>query len=206
MTDYPQAIQRPGPRGKQGYLNGAFPNAATGAVLHSAEGGAAGMRAVLSGPTQVSWHFSVLKSGTVYQHYPLEAVCWHAGSPEWNERLVGIEHEGRAGEPLTAAQQGASVALVRWVAQECGWAPDWTRGSSQTLYEHRELTTTSCPSGRIPHEPYVSVRPLGKTEFVTAFTQLYLGWQRAGTMYEWGPSRRDADGTEHHEIVVRGRG
>ena len=207
MTNYPPALQRPGPATSTGrYLNGASQNAMAGALLHSAEGGEAGLWERLDSGV-VSWPFSILKSGVVLQHYPIEAVCWHAGSRQWNECLIGIEHEGKAGEPLTAVQLFSSVMLVRWLAHECGWAP--SRVAPQTLYEHREVNpSTACPSGRIPWWEYVSreTRPLSKAEFVTAFAQIYLGWPSAGGVrYERGPWRRDSEGAERHEIIVRGR-
>ena len=95
--EYPGATQRPGPAWK------VWPtaNAIAGVILHSMEGAEAGAWSVLDGPLQASWHFSVMRDGRVFQHYPLDASPWHAGSRAQNVRLVGIEHEGQAGEPLT---------------------------------------------------------------------------------------------------------
>lgn len=110
---------------------------------------------------QASWHFSVAKGGQVYQHYPLTAATWHCGSPHWNQRLVGIEHEGgpvgNESEPLTTAQREASVRLVRWIARECGWSRLERRVN---LWEHNEVSPadrpTACPSGRIPWDAYTT--------------------------------------------------
>lgn len=144
---YPLAVDRPGPTWK------VWPdtNRKEGVVAHSLEGsGLAGM-SQLVGTVQVSWHFTVLKDGSVWQHYPLEASCWHAGSRAQNVRLIGIEHEGKAGEPLTEPQAQASVSLVRWLAAECGWPLE----RHTRLLEHNEVYATACPSGRIPWERYV---------------------------------------------------
>ena len=73
---------------------------------------------MLNGQSAVSWHFSVLKDGTVFQHYPTTSACWHSGSPANNNKYIGIEHEGKAGEPLTESQLKSSVGLVKWLAAE----------------------------------------------------------------------------------------
>lgn len=155
---YAEARQdRPGPEFKQ-YPT---PNAVAGVVLHSMVGGmVAAMGELMRADRKASWCFSVAKNGVVYQHYPLTASTWHAGSQRWNEKLVGIEHEGgppgNESEPLTQAQLEASVALVRWIAQQGGWTP--SRTTAQTLYEHNEVspTTTACPSDRIPWSAYTA--------------------------------------------------
>lgn len=138
---YEQAEQIPGPNAAQ-Y---AVVNKVEGVILHSMEGYRAGARAQLVSGT-VSWHFSVYKDGTVEQHYPLDASCWHAGTSD-NLRLVGVEHEGVAGEPFTEAQFQASYALTKWIAIQGGWG--FKRG--ETLFEHHEINPrTTCPNGRIP--------------------------------------------------------
>ena len=129
-------------------------NKCSGAVLHSAEGSWYGLQHQLVGGN-VSWHFSVLQDGRVFQHYELDASCWHAGSRAANATLIGIEHEGggpnNPSEPLTPLQLAASVTLVGWLASQFGWRME--RGV--TLFEHNELTNTRCPSGRIPWERYM---------------------------------------------------
>jgi len=126
-------------------------NLGYGIIMHSMEGSYAGALTVLMGNTPASWHFSVLKDGRVIQHYPISAATWHAGGPVANNKYVGIEHEGRAGEALTPEQLASSVALVKWIAQEEGWIP--VHGS--TLFEHKDVYNTQCPSNRIPWEAYV---------------------------------------------------
>ena len=156
---YPGAVQQPGPAHKV-YTEA---NRVEGGILHSAEGYRAGLQSQLL-TAEVSWHFTIYQDGKVEQHYPLDASCWHAGSKASNLRLIGVEHEGRAGEPLTESQVAASVALVDWLARTAVW-PDRARGVR--LYEHREVNpATVCPSGRIPWGRYVSTAPLPGGEFL----------------------------------------
>ncbi len=147
MTAYPGAISHPGPASK------VWPDVNTreGVIEHSLEGGLAAGLAQLDGAVEVSWHYTVAKDGRVYEHYPLTASCWHAGSHAQNARLIGVEHEGVAGEPLTIAQRDASVKLTRWIAAQCGFP--LTRHDH--LLEHNEVFATACPSGRIPWGYYV---------------------------------------------------
>lgn len=154
---YPPATQRPGPIDKQGY-GSVVVNACRGVVCHSMVGYKAGALIELDKASRrASWHFSVLQSGEVLQHYPVNAVTWHCGSAQWNEKLIGIEHEGGfdpVDEPLTDAQREASVALVRWLSQECGFPLE----RKVALWEHNEVAppsdATSCPSNRIPWDAY----------------------------------------------------
>jgi len=169
VNRYPKATWRPGPEWKTWGAT----NAGAGAILHSMEGYEAGAWGVLDSMSQASWHFSVMRDGRVFQHYDLNESCWHAGGKASNERLLGIEHEGRTGEPFTEAQIGASVALVRWIAAEQGWTPE--RGV--TLLEHREApgANTTCPNGRVPWERYkeddVQIRQLDQAESIAALNK-----------------------------------
>ena len=159
MTDwYPLATVHAGPAWKQ--YSGRNPN--KGIVGHSAEGYRAGLLAEIGNPNRrAAWHFSVMKDGDVFQHYPISAILAHGA--DWggdndganaNGELIAIEHEGVAGEALTPAQRDASVALVRWIAQQGRWEP--SRTTNKTLWEHRELSDegTACPSNRIPWAYY----------------------------------------------------
>ena len=151
--EYPVAIQRPGPMNKQ-WLD---PNLMNGVILHSAEGYEAGLWSQLDNPNiPASWHFSVMQDGRVFQHYLLNESPWHAGSKVWNTRLIGIEHEGIAGEQLTTQQQVASCSLVMWVAQQALFTPN-RDVYYRTLYEHNEVNPqTACPSNRIDWNQYMT--------------------------------------------------
>jgi hypothetical protein len=163
MTRIPWAVWRPGPPWKRGY-SGVTWNSLDwkeGEVKHSAEGSLAAMFAVLDGPRQASWHFSLPKSGPVrvYEHYELEDICWHCGVPGdlrhdtsliGNITLIGEEHEGRLAEPLTAWQEENTMLLSRELRARCpaiGRRPPALRAN---LWEHNWLSATACPSGRIP--------------------------------------------------------
>jgi len=158
VLQYPGAIQAPGPADRQGY--GAYPSPQNkeGFVLHSMEGSYSSAYGEMFNPTrQASWHFSVNKDGRVYQHYDPRAVAWHCGGPGdsnplsaaiGNVALIGIEHEGRVGEPLTTAQFNASVAVQRWCYSVLPTIKQPALRSSH--WEHGWISGTSCPSGRIP--------------------------------------------------------
>ena len=158
MAKYPGATWRPGPKSKQAYTYQST-NVCRGVVCHSMVGDFASAMARLDSDDRASWHFSITQDGRVWQHYDSDAVAWHAGSPYWNGRLIGIEHEGGApgneGEPLTAAQEAASVALVRWLSKTHGFPLVRFDGQSGALFEHRDVYATACPSNRIPWAAYM---------------------------------------------------
>lgn len=170
---YPQATRRDGPPVKTGYV-GHNENLIAGAVLHSMTGSYTAAMTALDNADRddqgyfvmaQSWHLSVLKSGEVKQHYPLNAVCYHAGSETANSRYVGIEHEGGGAvnysEPLTPSQLSASVQLVRWIAEQAIFVPSRGPEITRTLWEHNELYNTACPSGRIPWGEYLMTDAYG---------------------------------------------
>lgn len=148
----PFAVRRDAPAWKQGYT-GATVNLLEGIVDHSAEGPLSACFSVLDSQHRyASWWATVAKDGAIYQHYPLTAVTWHAGGLEANRRFVGIEHEGRVGEPLTDWQYEATLRLHIWLWPQMGLGEPERQVN---LWEHREMTrfgspATACPSGRIP--------------------------------------------------------
>jgi hypothetical protein len=164
LNIYPAAVWRPGPAGK--IWPGA--NACEGIIEHSAQGSLAGAWSVLDDVSAdadgrylaASWHFTIAKDGTVYQHYGLDRSPFHAGTKTQNLRLIGVEHEGgppgNLAEPLTEAQIQASVLLARWIAEQGAFTLA-REPAVRTLYEHRELWGTECPSGRVPWDHYVGI-------------------------------------------------
>ena len=152
-------IWRHGPAAKAGYGVSRTHAFKDGIVEHSAEGYEAGMMMVLDGSQYIqSWHASIMKDGRLLQHYRWDTICYHAGNRPMNERKIGVEHEGIAGEPLTEAQIVTSVGLARELSRTFGFP--MARGVG--LHEHNEVVTlynpnagpTACPSGRIPWERY----------------------------------------------------
>lgn len=150
--------RRPGPASKRGYyaIGPTRPLALiSGEVKHSAEGTRAGMLAVLDGPDQKSWTFSLYSIALPDQHYPLEAIAWAAGSPGANIPYVQLEHEGYAGQPLTDTQLHYTTRITAAIRRltAAGQTPPTRR---LNLWEHNECVAryggaaTACPSGRIP--------------------------------------------------------
>lgn len=162
-TWLPFCVKRPGPDWKQGYPNVSRRTLAEieGEVDHSMEGYRGGAYAVLDGPIQSSWTFSIYRSGPPEQHYPLESITWHAGLPGdrrtdtsliGNLTLVGKEHEGIR-EDLTPSQLDWSLKITQAIR---GLAPHiGTPALRVNLFEHNWLTSTSCPSGRIPWQVFL---------------------------------------------------
>lgn len=126
-------------------VNG-WTNLGSGITCHSAEGYEHGL---LSQLAVYSWTFTALKDGRRWQHYPITAQCWHSGNAYGNNNLVSIEFEGVAGQALTEAQIESAVYFIREVSTHRGWIPV-RNPTFHNLYEHNELSGTSCPSGRIP--------------------------------------------------------
>lgn len=186
---YPGATVVPGPAANV-YPE---PNAVAGVIEHSAEGQWSQGYGPVDTMRQrgVSWLASVFRDGHIEQHYPLNASCWHAGSKQWNVRVVGIEHEGDKSQPLTAAQLASSVTFTRWIAAQGGWK--MTRGV--TLFEHKEVyPATTCPNGRIPWQYYYeeNVVILNKADDQTQAVQEVLSAVNhaaqvigAGTVYRY---------------------
>lgn len=142
---YPKAQRLDGPSKKTSRKK-SWPK--QGAVYHSAEGTWPGMRSVLSGTRKSSWHFSNLKDGTLYQHYSLDVVAWHARGG--NTANFGVENEGFKGEDLTTAQVKNLVGITAWAKKECGWGKLSRVQPGRNLWEHNEISPTECPSDRIP--------------------------------------------------------
>lgn len=162
----PGAIKVPGNPDKIGYQRLGFGaiGPKRGDVKHSAEGWGAYLKFLVQTRLAIkSWHFTVLTDGTKWQHYPINAHCWHAGDTDddddvrANIELVGIEHEGLAGTPLNAEQTQATTEITEFCADYFERANAYARFPVQpsdgwTLVEHTEVsnTFTACPSGRIP--------------------------------------------------------
>jgi hypothetical protein len=183
---YPEAIWYPDPTPNA--YSGVNP--AAGVILHSAEGYRNGLWLGIENPG-VSWHFSILYDGSVWQHHPLTSRVWHAGSEWGNENLIGIEHEGVVGEPLTPMQLKSSVALTRWIARQGGWRME--RG--KTLFEHREVSSTTCPNGRIPWDAYVEEDEVN-TRDLTQREEQVLGKALPLRAGDWLAGANGAQGAE----------
>lgn len=91
-------------------------------VIHVTEGSATGTLAWFkNSSSNVSAHYVVAKSGTVYQCVADSNIAWHAGNWTYNVHSIGIEHEGfTAQNTWTDAQYRASAALTRWACLTYG--------------------------------------------------------------------------------------
>ncbi|WP_198598257.1 N-acetylmuramoyl-L-alanine amidase [Mangrovicella endophytica] len=61
-------------------------------------------------------HYVIGRDGTIVQMVKDEDACTHGNSQ--NKRSIGIEHSAKTGDAMTAEQEEASAALVRWLVQE----------------------------------------------------------------------------------------
>lgn len=105
-------------------------------VWHRAEGSAAATISWFQNPaSRASTHYLAAFDGTVYQFVSLDNAPYAHGKVEvaydqaprvlqenWginpNKLGIGIECEGKAGEPLTPAQRGSLVRLTAWLFQD----------------------------------------------------------------------------------------
>ncbi len=95
-------------------------------------------------------HYVVGRNGTVVQCVRHKDIAYHAGPA--NEWTIGIEHNTRAGKhvkdtKLTAAQYMNSAALVLWLCNKLGFAPDRHHISGHSEADPA-TTHSSCP-GRV---------------------------------------------------------
>lgn len=168
MTRIAWAEWSPGPKDRRGYGGvKALPlERKEGEVKHSTEGSLAAALGVFTDPSrQASWHFTLPKQGPVraYQHYELEDITWHCGLPGderhdtsliGNITLIGEEHEGWAGEPLTPWQVENSIQLSQDIRAVC--PAIGVPALRVNLWEHGWLSNTACPSGRIPWDTIIA--------------------------------------------------
>lgn len=162
----PEAVKVPGHPDKIGYESLGFgaTGPKRGTIVHSAEGWGAYLKFLVQTPLAIkSWHFSILQDGTIWQHYPIDAHCWHAGDTDDDDEvranidLDGIEEEGLVGQPLTPEQTSSTVRVIRFQADYFDRDGSYARFPIQpangwTLGEHNQVsnTYTACPSDRIP--------------------------------------------------------
>jgi len=153
MSICPFAISIPGPDWKRGYSGQNITHTKTGIVIHSAEYESEWDEKVLHNALHsgriASWHYTVTQPPFmfVFEHYPPETTCWHAGYPA-NLWTVGIECEGIAPDKIDGQQYELVVKLIRWLQGHRGWSWPWGIGraadrnlwlaSGPTLWEHNE--------------------------------------------------------------------
>lgn len=167
-TWLPFCVRRPGPPEKVGYggVRTRRLDEIEGEVKHSMEGTLDGALGELyKASRQASWHLSIPKDGPPLQHYPLEAILWHAGLPGdrrfdtsivGNMTLIGEEHEDYPDDRLSANQLYWTIEISKAVRRLCPHVAASPPALRVNLWEHRWLSATSCPSGLIPWEPIMA--------------------------------------------------
>ncbi|MFJ6017098.1 N-acetylmuramoyl-L-alanine amidase [Streptomyces sp. NPDC092952] len=92
-------------------------------VVHVTQGGYAGAVRAFQDPAHgAAAHYVVREDGRVTQMIRELDVAFHAGNRAYNERSVGIEHEGFVDRPqdFTARMYGASARLTAAVCERYG--------------------------------------------------------------------------------------
>lgn len=72
----------------------------------------------LNNPRTVACHYIVGRDGRIVQMVRDDRRCNHGNSK--NPSSIGIEHSAAPGDRITAAQEEASLALIRWLKSEYG--------------------------------------------------------------------------------------
>jgi N-acetyl-anhydromuramyl-L-alanine amidase AmpD len=92
-------------------------------IIHVTQGGYASAVKVFQDPAHgAAAHYIVRKDGRVTQLIRELDVAFHAGNREYNERSVGIEHEGFVEKPedFTDAMYAASARLTARICARYG--------------------------------------------------------------------------------------
>jgi len=90
--------------------------------------------------SRVSAHYVIDKNGDIYQCVPDGEKAWHAKGD--NVDSIGIEHAARKGEGLTAMQEAASIALIKWLMSEYKIPRSMVLGHR---FAPANIGTTDCP-------------------------------------------------------------
>jgi len=141
--DYPSAEWRPANSGN--YTGGRGGNPINLVVIHTAQGSYSGTISWFANPSaSASSHYVVAADGRVASMVHDRDTAWHAGNWDYNQRSIGIEHEGFVADPnwATESMYRASADLVRWVCDTYGVPKDRSH-----IIGHNEV-----PDPRAGHE------------------------------------------------------
>ena len=111
-----------------------------------------------------SWGITVMQDGTTFKHRPRPTfVNWHGGGPAQNIGTEALEAEGK-GEPWTPPQRESILRVCVETWDWFGWGnvvlggpTDKTQDGIRhallvagrgSIWEHRWLSSTTCPAGR----------------------------------------------------------
>ncbi|WP_129663122.1 N-acetylmuramoyl-L-alanine amidase [Phytoactinopolyspora endophytica] len=113
-------------------------------VIHMMQGSYAGSISWFQNPSSnVSAHYCVRSSdGQVTQMVRHRDYAWHAGNSTYNQRSIGIEHEGYFDQAswYTEAMYRSSAALTRHICEMHGIPMTRDR-----IIGHNEASSTPCP-------------------------------------------------------------
>lgn len=105
-------------------------------VIHGTAGTDAGDLSWCRSPQAgVSYHYLILRDGTVHRLVPEDRRAWHAGASAWSGRPncndfsigIGLSNKG-PGEPYPEAQFRAAIELVRDIMQRRRIPPSCVAG------------------------------------------------------------------------------
>lgn len=120
----------------------------------------------VSNSKQVSAHYCIFKDGSIVQYVdegtganhagnivnPTAAIVRERGSLNPNAYTIGVEHDLKAPEQMTAAQFQASQSLVRGICSR--WGIPWDR---RHIIGHREIRNDkTCPGWGVDMDAYVA--------------------------------------------------
>ena len=196
----PSAEKVPGHPDKIGYTAFGTRGPKLGTVVHSAEGWGSYLKFLVQTRLAIkSWHFSILRDGTIWQHYPIDVHCWHAGDTDddddvrANIDLDGIEEEGLVGMPLTPEQTQSTVRVIHFQAEYFERSAAYARFPVQpsdgwTLVEHTQVsnTFTACPSDRVNWD---DILELLKEDDEMAYARIIKYKSSDTTTYLWRPGK-----------------
>ena len=112
-------------------------------VIHTTEGSCAGTLSWMNNcSAQVSSHYVVSKTGTVYQMVNENYKAWHVSC--YNSRSLGIEHEGYTSQSsYPQAQLDASALLTRHLCDRWG-IPKQKTTTGPGIIGHIDVTRCCC--------------------------------------------------------------
>lgn len=128
--------------------------------------------------SQVSAHYLISRSGTIYQFVSDADKAWHATSA--NGYSIGIEHAADPSDTLTYAQERASIDLLKYLVSEYDISLD-------NIIGHKHATGgTTCPNNLWPTQQDLSAwvrQKLGGIEAGAVTAECY----HTGQKYASGP-------------------
>jgi len=109
-------------------------------VLHWIVGTLQSADATFANPNrQASAHYGIGKTA-IHQYVSETDTAWHCGNFDFNQRSIGIEHQGGPDLPIDELTYKTSAKLVADIAKRHGITLNRT-----TVRGHREISSTQCP-------------------------------------------------------------